>query len=191
MLPVVMIFHPHGAHAPLFARQYNRAAMKAMLVDLARHQSWADAEHLRAFEAHGRAAEDSIIQARLHHLHQVQRGFLWLAKGLDPSGFTPTKPEDFRSLASLREYARGSSAAFADFTDQVGDERLQERISIPWFPKVPPFTLTVAEALMQALTHSQWHRGQNATRLRELGGEPPTVDLIVWYLKGRPPAAWS
>ena len=36
--------------------------------------------------------------------------------------------------------------------------------------------------------HSQWHRGQNAMRLRELGGEPPTTDLIVWYWKGRPSA---
>ena len=36
--------------------------------------------------------------------------------------------------------------------------------------------------------HSHYHRGQNATRLRELGGEPPMTDLIVWYWKGRPVA---
>jgi uncharacterized damage-inducible protein DinB len=39
--------------------------------------------------------------------------------------------------------------------------------------------------------HSQHHRGQNATRLRELGGEPPMTDLIVWYWKGRPGPRWS
>jgi len=44
------------------------------------------------------------------------------------------------------------------------------------------------EALTQMAMHSQWHRGQNATRLRELGAQPPTVDLIAWYWKGRPSA---
>ena len=39
--------------------------------------------------------------------------------------------------------------------------------------------------------HSQYHRGQNAMILRELGGEPPTTDLIVWHWKGRPDPDWS
>ena len=39
--------------------------------------------------------------------------------------------------------------------------------------------------------HSQHHRAQNATRLRELGGKPPTTDLIVWYWKGRPAPHWG
>ena len=72
MFPFVIVFHPHGAAAPFDARQYNRAAMKAMLVDLASHQSWADAEHLRAFEAHSQAAEHPII--------------VWYLKGRPPAG---------------------------------------------------------------------------------------------------------
>ena len=71
--------------------------------------------------------------------------------------------------------------------DAIAEARSNERIDIPWF-KDPPLSLTVAEALTQMAMHSQWHRGQNATRLRELGGEPPTTDLIVWYWKGRPSA---
>ena len=39
--------------------------------------------------------------------------------------------------------------------------------------------------------HSHYHRGQNATRLRELGAEPPGTDLIVWYWKSRPAPAWA
>ena len=54
----------------------------------------------------------------------------------------------------------------------------------------PPLTISVTEALTQAAMHSQWHRGQNATRLRELGGLPPTTDLIVWYWKGKPQPNW-
>jgi hypothetical protein len=56
--------------------------------------------------------------------------------------------------------------------------------------KDPPLTITVAEALTQCAMHSHYHRGQNATRLRDLGGEPPPTDLIYWQWKGRPAGAW-
>jgi len=52
-------------------------------------------------------------------------------------------------------------------------------------------TLTVTEALTQCAMHSQHHRGQNATRLRELGGEPRPTDLTFWYWKGRPAPEWQ
>jgi uncharacterized damage-inducible protein DinB len=55
----------------------------------------------------------------------------------------------------------------------------------------PPLRFTSGEGLLQAILHSQYHRGQNARRLRELGGEPPTTDLIVWIAAGRPPPDWS
>ena len=44
---------------------------------------------------------------------------------------------------------------------------------------------------MQAAMHSHYHRGQNATRLRELGGVPPMTDFIVWLHKGQPAANWG
>ena len=31
----------------------------------------------------------------------------------------------------------------------------------------------------------------NAVILRELGGEPPATDLIVWLWKGRPAPDWG
>ena len=67
---------------------------------------------------------------------------------------------------------------------------LEERIAIPWFQN-PPLSTTVTEALTQCAMHSHYHRGQNATRLRELGAEPPLTDLIVWCWKGRPAPQWS
>ena len=61
--------------------------------------------------------------------------------------------------------------------------------SMPWFTN-PPLSITVAEALTQCAMHSHYHRGQNATLLRELGGVPPATDLIVWQWKGRPAGTW-
>jgi uncharacterized damage-inducible protein DinB len=159
------------------------------LRDLYGHQAWADAEQWRAIQAHPPAREDDVIRTRLHHIHIVQRAFRWIVGTRDPA-FTMTKPADFATLADLEAYGRAYHEEMAGFLDTLTPERLDTPIDILWF-KDPPLRITVAEALMQCAMHSQWHRGQNAARLRELGGEPPTVDLIVWYWKGRPPAAWD
>ena len=163
--------------------------MNALLRDFYGHQAWADAEHWRAIEAHPPAAEDSVIRDRLHHIHMVQRAFLW-AVGDRTAGFVITKPEEFASWSELKRYARGSHDDIDRYLESVDAARLDERISVPWFTK-PPLSITVTEALTQCAMHSHYHRGQNATRLRELGGVPPMTDLIVWYWKGRPAPAWT
>ena len=163
--------------------------MNPLLRDLYAHQAWADAEHWRAIEAHGRAAEDGAMRSRLHHIHLVQRAFRWIVGGRQEP-FVITKPEDFATLVALKAYAREYHEEIASYLASLPPSRFDESIPVPWF-KDPPLTITVAEALSQCAMHSQWHRGQNAARLRELGAEPPAVDLIFWYWKGRPDAAWT
>jgi uncharacterized damage-inducible protein DinB len=152
------------------------------------HQEWADAEHWRAIGTHPAAREDDAVRTRLHHIHFVQRAFLWTV-GDRQQQFVPTKAEDFATLDQLRSYAREYHEQMAPFLAGLSDARLAEQVSIVWFTD-PPLTITVAEALTQCAMHSHYHRGQNATRLRELGGVPPTTDLIVWQWKGRPAGTW-
>jgi uncharacterized damage-inducible protein DinB len=118
----------------------------------------------------------------------VQRVFLW-AVGDRATTFTVTTPEEFPSLAALKTYARGSHDIIDRFAAGVTEARLAETITMPWF-KDPPLAITVTEALTQCAMHSHYHRAQNATRLRELGGQPPPTDLIVWYWKKRPGPDW-
>jgi uncharacterized damage-inducible protein DinB len=163
--------------------------MNPLLRDFCGHQAWADAEHWKAIEAHPPSADDPALRQRLHHIHLVQRVFLW-AVGDRATDLTVTTPEDFPVLTALKAYARGSHEAFDRFLAGVTEARLAERIAMPWF-KDPPLSITVTEALTQCAMHSHYHRGQNATRLRELGGEPPLTDLIAWYWKGRPAPVWT
>lgn len=160
--------------------------MNPILRDLLDHQLWADAQYWTALVGHPPARDDKAIRDRLHHLHIVQRAFIWITgERVEPFEFS--KPEDFASFEELRDYASGSHDAVIRRRDAISDRALTERITVPWFED-PPLQLTRAEALTQMAMHSQWHRGQNATRLRELGGQPPAADLIVWYWKGRPSA---
>jgi uncharacterized damage-inducible protein DinB len=164
--------------------------MNSILRDLYGHQAWADAELWRAIGVHQQAREDPAIRNRLHHIHLVQHAFLWMVSDRADQ-FVITKAEDFRSFEDLKQYARGYHDGIHRFLGGVSDGRLADEIEIPWAPKDAPQTLTVTEALTQAAMHSHYHRGQNATRLRELGGEPPITDLIKWYWVGRRDAEWG
>lgn len=160
--------------------------MSKYLHELYAHQEWADAEHWHAFETHPAALRDTAIRERLLHIHLVQHGFLWIA-GPRTIQFAPKKIEDFADMAELKAYAREGLTNLNDLLKN-SDPRLEEIIEVMWFR--PPARISVRQALTQAAMHSHYHRGQNATRLRELGGTPPTTDFIVWLHKGQPPAQW-
>jgi hypothetical protein len=72
--------------------------MPSYLEELYAHQEWADAEHWRALEAHPPALEDKAIRDRLHHIHLVQHGFLWVT--------SPTRPECQSSLEMSSKLTR-------------------------------------------------------------------------------------
>jgi uncharacterized damage-inducible protein DinB len=159
----------------------------ATLSDLCAHQTWADAEHWRALEACAGALDDPAIRARLHHIQLVELAFLCIAQAFP---LVPTQLSDFPSMAALKHESRRTHEDLATFVASGAPERLAAHVTIPWF-KDPPVVVTVAEALTQAVMHSHYHRGQNATRLRELGGEPPLTDLVIWWWRGRPGPCWS
>ena len=164
--------------------------MNPLLADLYGHQDWADAQLWRAIATHPPACDDEAIRRRLHHIHFVQRAFLWMVSDRR-TAFAVTKPEDFASFEDLKTYARTYHDEVRQTLADMSAERLTAEIRVPWAPKDARQTLTVTEALLQCAMHSQYHRGQNATRLRELGGEPPTTDLIMWYWIGRKAADWD
>lgn len=157
------------------------------LNELFAHQEWADATHWRAFEAYPAALADKAICERLLHIHQVQRGFLWIC-GPRAEGFAFKKLEDFAAMADLKAYARECNTAFQHLLSALEETALEETIEIPWFPHLK---ISRRHAFTQVAMHSHYHRGQNATRLRELGGVPPYTDFIVWLKEGKPAAQWD
>ena len=162
--------------------------MSSYLDELYAHQEWADAEHWRAFEAHPLALEDKAIRERLHHIHLVQHAFLWIT-GPRSEPFANRKLEEFQSSTDLKNYAQEGLQHLNEFVKALDPTHAEQIIEIPWFR--PPAKISIRQALTQAAMHSHYHRGQNATRLRELGGVPPMTDFIAWLHKGQPPAQWA
>ncbi|HKT87013.1 MAG TPA: DinB family protein [Candidatus Sulfotelmatobacter sp.] len=161
--------------------------MDSSIEELYAHQEWADAEHWRAIEAHPPAFSDVKMRERLLHIHQVQHAFLWVT-GSRSAGFAFKKMEDFPSMLELKNYGREGLAQLNAFVHSLSSDAGENVIEVPWFR--PAAKISVRQALTQTAMHSHYHRGQNATRLRELGGTPPTTDFIVWLYKGKPAANW-
>jgi uncharacterized damage-inducible protein DinB len=162
--------------------------MTAYLNELYAHQEWADAEHWRAMEGHAAALADQAIRSRMHHIHLVQSAFLWVV-GSRRTKLVFIKAEDYANMSDLKAFARKCHSGMAAILGALDEARLAETIEVPWFQ--PPLEISIRHALMQAAMHSHYHRGQNATRLRELGGVPPATDFIVWLRDGQPAAQWS
>jgi uncharacterized damage-inducible protein DinB len=159
--------------------------MVSLLNDLFAHQAWADAAILAAIRSCPAAAENEKLRHTLHHILMVQRAFLSMFLKLPFEMAAESK--QLESLDAYAERFRETHAQEGAFVKGVDEESLAGRFESPWFPDAK---LTLVQAMMQVVMHSQSHRGQCATRLREAGGQPPVLDFILW-LKDRPAPNWN
>ncbi len=160
--------------------------MLTFLRDLMAHGEWANAVFFHAW-GQSPARDHEELRRRLDHLVGVQQGFLSILRG-DPPGVPKGGPP--RTFDELKARAQTGHAGMNDFTATLDNEGLSRPVRIHWFPD-PPCIITVSEALVQVAMHSQHHRGQCMTRLKDFGGEPKDVDWIIWLWKQKPAARWS
>jgi uncharacterized damage-inducible protein DinB len=92
------------------------------------------------------------------------------------------RPETFDQEIQVYRTAHEEQLAFVT---NLTESDLERRFELPVLKSQP----TLAEGLTQVFMHSQNHRGQCLTRLRENGAKPPTLDYILWA-KDRPAPAW-
>jgi uncharacterized damage-inducible protein DinB len=148
--------------------------------NLFRHEAWADAMHWKALQATPGALESPGVRDRLQHIHMVGRGFVGVLCGASE------RPPEISEMDRLRESVRAHHRRMAEVLARAAEEGLERSVWVPWVR----LDLPVRDALIQMAMHSQYHRGQNALRIRELGGEPPLTDYIVWVRLGRPDPDW-
>jgi uncharacterized damage-inducible protein DinB len=137
------------------------------------HQAWADDELLKAVTACAPAQQDPEMLHALHHTATVQRYLLsrFTAQPFDRSKFQEQPPFEI-----LVENFREAHAAEEAFIQPLTEADLARPFEMPFFKT----NFTLLEGMTQCILHSQNHRGQCLTRLRELGAKPPTLDYILW-----------
>lgn len=161
--------------------------------DLMEHCQWADAELWRAVLAHSDGPLDPKVHFWLHHIHTVQHAFLcvWRDKALELR-----EEPDFPDALSLARWGREAHAGLREFLSGADEASLGRELEFPWTQRMeekwkrPLAPVTLAQTAVQVAMHSTHHRGQVATRLRELGGEPPQMDFLAWLWWDRPAVRW-
>ena len=156
-----------------------------MLRDLINHKWYANAALLKAVRQHERTAHDEELRKLFHHILLANRFWLML---------TLQRPFVFEKESKVPE---SLDALIADYVNicteeqewlsHVEEKDLEQTVDTSF---IPGTKFSVAQAMIQVCMHSQGHRSQAATRLRSLGGTPPTLDFILW-LKGRAKPEWS
>jgi uncharacterized damage-inducible protein DinB len=160
--------------------------MLGYLCELMDYVEWANAVFFNAW-GKSPARDQEEMRRRVGHIIGVQQGFLSILRGEAP-GSPPSGPPDSHEV--LKGRAVTCHAGLREFATSLDPETMARTVRIPWFPD-PPCVITVAEALVQVAMHSQHHRGQCMTRLKDLGGEPKDVDWIIWLWKQKPRARWD
>jgi len=154
-----------------------------LLQSLFRHQAWADAAILSAVQSHSKSLHDEWLLKTLHHIVMVQRVFQsrFVVRPFDAAKESQP-PESFDQLVHLFQVTHEEELAFVD---GLSESDLERRFELPFLKT----QLTLPEGLTQVVMHSQNHRGQCLSRLRENGAKPPTLDYILWA-KDRPAPLW-
>ena len=160
--------------------------MLTFLRDLMAHAEWANAVFFNIW-GQSPARDHEELRRRLDHLVGVQYGFLATLRSETPGGPRGGPP---RTYDELKARAQTCHAGLNEFAATLDGEGLSRPVQIPWFAD-PPCIITVSEALVQVAMHSQHHRGQCMTRLKDFGGEPKNVDWIIWLWKQKPAARWT
>ena len=155
------------------------------------HAEWADALVWQC--ALALPQEDAQIHAKLHHLHGVQWAYLHIWRG---EAVKPRELGTFATRRALCGWAREYYAELPAYLASLSAPDLVREVRFPWadhlvqrFGQSQPATW--AESALQVAMHSTYHRGQVASRLRELGGEPPLTDFVAWIWMNRPAADWG
>jgi uncharacterized damage-inducible protein DinB len=160
--------------------------MLTFLRDLMAHAEWANAVFFHAWEK-SPARDHEEMRRRVGHVVGVQQGFLAVLRGEQPGVPQTGAPPAFEALKAR---AIAGHTGLRDYLAAADTDTLARTVRIPWFPE-PPCMITVAEALVQVGMHTQHHRGQLMTRLKDFGGEPRNVDWIIWLWKQKPAGRWE
>jgi uncharacterized damage-inducible protein DinB len=146
---------------------------------------WADG---RMFEAVSKLTPEqwtkdlgsSLKSVRDTVVHIVSAQWIWISrwKGDVPKGMWTAA--DFPTQASIREKREPLASQLAAFVAEQTEESLAKPLVYRNL-KGDQFSYPLGQLMLHAVNHSTYHRGQVTTLIRQLGAQPLSSDLVVYY----------
>jgi uncharacterized damage-inducible protein DinB len=114
-------------------------------------------------------------------VHSAGAEWLWLERWKGTSHSRIWTADDFADVATLRSRWREIDAERRDLLDGLTEEKLHQDLSYRSL-KGEPFTFPIVEQMQHVVNHSTLHRGQVVGMIRQLGVQPPAVDLLYYLI---------
>ncbi|NIT59727.1 MAG: hypothetical protein GWN00_26950 [Aliifodinibius sp.] len=157
------------------------------------HMFWADATVWESVFDLSDYQTNQKLKQLLHHIHSVQHAYLllWLGKELNIPELN-----SFKRFQEISDWGLTFYLELENYLDDIIESHLYQLISIPWSEHLakkigkPPEQPNLLQMMNQVILHSGYHRAQANKMIREMGGEPPLVDFIMWIWLGKPDAKW-
>lgn len=122
----------------------------------------------------------SLKSARDTAVHIVSAQWIWLSRWTGESPKAMFSAADYPTQASLREKWEPLAARLAGFAAEQTEASLAAPVNYKNL-KGDPMSYLLGQLMLHAVNHSTYHRGQVTTLIRQLGGQPMSSDLVVYY----------
>jgi uncharacterized damage-inducible protein DinB len=146
---------------------------------------WADVRMLSAVstltpEQFTKDLGSSLKSVRDTVAHIASAQWIWLSrwKGESPKGMWTAA--DYPTLAAVRDRWDPVAADLAAFVAAQTGESVAKTLHYKNL-KGEPHAYPLGQLMLHAVNHSTYHRGQVTTLLRQLGAQPVSTDLVLYY----------
>ncbi len=148
--------------------------------EYANHLALAAAEELtETQQRHDFKISHGSIHGTLVHMAGAE--WIWLERWHGTSHSRIWIADDFPDIAALRARWGEIETGRRQLLEGLGEERLHQDLSYKNI-KGEAFTLPLAEQMQHVVNHATLHRGQVVGMIRQLGVQPPAVDLLYYLI---------
>ncbi|EGW37167.1 DinB family protein [Desulfosporosinus sp. OT] len=162
---------------------------KGQIIELYYYDEWANFKLLDAIshlenEELIRDLSSSFRSVRDTMVHILGAEELWLSRWRGEQGRTLLNANDFSTVDALTKRWGEFKKLLNSYLDSLKEENLMEEISYKNLKGIP-YRLELWKQMLHVNNHSSYHRGQVVSMLRQLKKQPPSLDLINYYLENK------
>lgn len=162
---------------------------KSQIIDLYSYDEWANKKLLTTVsqlenEEFVQDLSSSFKSIRDTMVHILGAEELWLSRWVGKQGRNLLNSDDFPTYSSLVDRWDDYRNQINSFILSLTEEDLTQEISYKNLKGIP-YSLELWKQMLHVANHSSFHRGQAVTMLRQLKKQPPSLDLIYYYLGER------